>query len=92
MKLELDPDQIIPNASLSINEGAVKASGWSTLDDNSIARMYFNALAEKYDFSLDAPVKELPKRALDVILYGTKGEKLNLHWKRRPCGRKLRSA
>jgi excinuclease ABC subunit A len=82
MKLELDPDQIIPNASLSINEGAVKASGWSTLDDNSIARMYFNALAEKYDFSLDAPVKELPKRALDVILYGTKGEKLNLHWKR----------
>ncbi len=71
MKLELDPDQIIPNASLSINEGAVKASGWSTLDDNSIARMYFNALAEKYDFSLDAPVKERPKRALEVTLYCT---------------------
>ncbi len=82
MKLELDPQRIIPNQNLSINEGAIKASGWNSLDDGSIARMYFNALSQKYDFSLDTPVKDLSKKALDAILYGTKGEKLELHWKR----------
>ncbi len=76
--LRVDPDLIIPNRNLTIREGAVTASGWSYYD-GSISQMYFDALAKHYGFSLDVPVKELPKRALDVILYGTKGEKLELH-------------
>ncbi len=82
MRLEIDPERIIPNENLSLKEGAIKASGWNTMDDGSIARMYLNALAEKYHFSLDEPVKNLTKQAVDAILYGTKGEKLDLHWKR----------
>ena len=55
MKLEIDPDRIIPNRKLSINQGAIKASGYNSLtqDDTSMARMYLNALAERYGFSLD---------------------------------------
>lgn len=82
MKLEIDPDRILPNGNLSLIEGAIKAAGWNTTDENSIARMYLNALSKKYNFPLDVPVKELPKQALDVILYGTKGEKLDLYWKK----------
>ncbi|MCX7614749.1 MAG: excinuclease ABC subunit UvrA [Clostridiales bacterium] len=86
IKLEIDPDQIIPNKSLSILEGAIRASGWSGLEQGSISRMYFNALSKKYGFSLNAPVKSLPKAAVDVLLYGTKGEKLSLHWQRESGG------
>ena len=82
MKLEIDPDRIIPNRGLSILQGAVKAPGWNSLDDGSIARMYFDALSKKYGFALDVPVKDLPKKAVDVVLYGTKGEPLDLHWKK----------
>ncbi len=82
MRLEVTVDKIIPNPNLSINEGAVKASGFSVTDKESIAVMYFNALAKKYGFSLDTPVKDLPADALDKILYGTKGEKLELKWSR----------
>ncbi len=82
IRLEIDPDRIIPNTSLSILEGAVRASGWSSLEPGSISRMYFNALSKKYGFSLNAPIKSLPKEAVDAILYGTKGEKLSLHWQR----------
>ena len=82
MKLEIDPDRIIPNRGLSILQGAVKAPGWNSLDDGSIARMYFDALSKKYGFALDVPVKDLPKEAVDVVLYGTKGEPLDLHWKK----------
>ena len=82
MRLEIDPNLIIPNTNLSINQGAVKASGYATLDDTSIARMYFDAVSKKYGFSLDTPVKDLSKEALDIILYGNGGEKLELFWKR----------
>ncbi|MBQ2864939.1 MAG: excinuclease ABC subunit UvrA [Clostridia bacterium] len=82
MRLEVTPDKIIPNPNLSINEGAVKASGFSVTDKDSIAAMYFKAIADKYGFSLDTPVKDLPADALDKILYGTKGEKLELRWSR----------
>ncbi len=77
MFMRIDPDLVIPNKNLTIAEGAIKGSGWSYVD-GSIAQMYFNALAKHYKFSLRVPVKELPKEALDVILYGTKGKKIKV--------------
>ena len=85
MQLKIDPDRVIPNTKLSILQGAVKASGFS-VDEGSIGRMYFDALSKKYGFSLDVPVCELPKEVIDLILYGTKGDKLTLHWKREGGG------
>ncbi len=82
VKMVIDPTRIIPNDRLSINQGAIKASGFTGLDETSIGRMYYDALAKKYNFSLDTPINELPKEVLDVLLYGNKGEKLELHWKR----------
>ena len=82
MKLQITPEKIIPNVNLSINDGAVKASGFSVSDKESIAVMYFKGLSKHYGFSLDTPVKDLPKEILDVILYGSKGEKIELSWSR----------
>ena len=79
-QMKLDPDLIIPNKNLSILEGAITASGWNNIKSDGISRMYFEALAKKYRFSLDTPVKDLSKEVMDVILYGTKGEKLTLHY------------
>ena len=79
-QMKLDPDLIIPNKNLSIIEGAITASGWSNIKSDGISRMYFDALAKKYKFKLNTPVKELPKEVMDVILYGTDGEKLTLHY------------
>ncbi len=75
--MHIDPSLVIPNPTLSIREGAVHASGWN-YSDGSMAQMYYEALAKKYGFSLDVPVKELPKKALDVILYGTGQDRLEL--------------
>jgi excinuclease ABC subunit A len=79
-QLKIDPERIIPNRNLSILEGAIAASGWNNIRSDSIARMYFDALSKKYKFKLDTPVKDLPPEVLDVILYGTDGEKLTLHY------------
>ena len=76
---KVDPDLIVPNRDLSIRQGAIKASGWNSLDDTSIAMMYYRAIADKYNVSLDTPVKDLPAEVMDIFLYGTKGEKLTLH-------------
>ncbi len=76
----MDPDLVIPNKELSILEGAITASGWSNIKSDGIARMYFEALAKKYQFKLNTPVKDLPKEVMDVILYGTHGEELTLHY------------
>ena len=78
--LRVDPSIIIPNDALSIADGAVSASGWGSIKDDSIARMYFDALSKKYRFRLTTPVKDLPPEVMDIILYGTKGEKLTLHY------------
>ncbi len=67
----IDPDLIVPNKDLSIRQGAIKASGWNTLSDGSIAMMYYNGIAEKYGISLDTPFKDLPKEAVNAFLYGT---------------------
>ena len=78
--MQIDIDRIIPDRTKSIRQGAVKGSGWA-MEGSTIATMYFEALAEKYQFSLDTPVKDLPENILDIILYGTKGEKITVHRK-----------
>lgn len=75
--MRVDPDLVIPNKNLSIDQGAIKASGWYYAD-GGVSQMYYNGLAKKYHFSLSTPVKELGKDALKALLYGTNGEKLDL--------------
>ncbi len=77
----IDPDLIVPNKDLSILNGAINAMGWNSLDESSIAMMYYRAISKKYNIPLDVPVKELPKKSLDLFLYGTGDETLEL---RRP--------
>ena len=79
-QMKIDPDRIIPNRSLSILEGAITASGWNHIKSDGISRMYFDALAKKYKFKLTDPVEKLSKEVVDIILYGTKGEKLTLNY------------
>ncbi|WP_300268656.1 excinuclease ABC subunit UvrA [uncultured Flavonifractor sp.] len=81
-QLKVDPDLIIPNKELSILEGAITASGWNNIKGDSISRMYFEALSKKYNFKLTTPIKDLPAEIMDIILYGTKGEKLKLTYER----------
>ncbi|HIS21443.1 MAG TPA: excinuclease ABC subunit UvrA [Candidatus Spyradocola merdavium] len=80
--MRMDPELILPNRDLSLNEGALRVTGWNSGADGSIFNMYLAAMAERYGFSLDVPVKDLPREALDALLYGTKGEKLSLHYER----------
>ena len=79
-QLKVDPDLIIPNKNLSLLEGAITASGWNSIKSDGISRMYFDALAKKYKFKLNTPVKDLPQEVVDVLLYGTNGEKLQLFY------------
>ncbi|OUO15305.1 MULTISPECIES: excinuclease ABC subunit UvrA [unclassified Flavonifractor] len=81
-QLKVDPDLIIPNKELSILEGAITASGWNNIKGDSISRMYFEALSKKYNFKLTTPIKDLPAEIMDIILYGTRGEKLKLTYER----------
>ena len=81
-RLIADPDLVIPDKEKSILQGAIQASGWNSARTDSVFRMYFEALAQKYHFSLSVPVKELSKEAMDVILYGTKGEKIRMTYNR----------
>ncbi len=76
--LKVDPDLIIPNKKLSIRDGAIRASGWTNAEGGTIAQMYYEALGKKYGFTLDTPICDLSKKAIDALLYGTKGEKLNM--------------
>jgi excinuclease ABC subunit A len=81
-QLIADEDLVIPDKNKSIFDGAIQVSGWNSARTDSIFRMYFEALAQKYHFSLTVPVKELPREALDVVLNGTKGEKLRMTYNR----------
>jgi len=78
---EIDPDLVIPNKELSLMEGAIVAPGWSTLKEESVALAYFSALSRHYNFDLNTPVKDLSKEIIDIILYGTKGEKITVNYK-----------
>jgi len=81
-RLVADADLVIPDKSKSIFEGAIQASGWQSARTDSIFRMYFEALAQKYHFSLTTPFEELSEEAKNVILYGTRGEKLRMSYNR----------
>ncbi len=81
-QLEADPELVIPDKTKSILDGAIQVSGWSSVRTDSVFRMYFEALAQKYHFSLSVPFEKLSKEAVDVILYGTKGEKLRMTYNR----------
>ena len=73
-----DPNLIVPDKNLSLRQGAIKASGWNNADGGTIAQMYMEGIANKYDFTLDTPFKDIPADGVDAIMYGTKGEKLKL--------------
>lgn len=73
-----DPNLIVPDKNLSIRQGAIKASGWSNTEGGTIAQMYFEGIANKYNFTLDTPFKDIPADGVNAILYGTNGEKIKL--------------
>ena len=75
--MRIDPALIIPDKKLSIRKGGLKASGWA-MEGSTIATMYMQGLSEHYKFSLDMPIGELPEEIVDVLLYGTNGEKIKL--------------
>jgi len=82
MQLLVDPSLIIPDDELSLNEGAVTASGWNVANGNAIARMYYEALGKKYGFKLSTPIKDMPKEAVNALLFGTGNEPLTMHYDR----------
>lgn len=75
--MEIDINRILPDRTKTIRQGAIKGSGWA-MEGSTIASMYFEALSEKYGFSLDEPIENIPADKLDIILYGTKGEKITV--------------
>ena len=79
--MRVDPDLILPNKNLSIDQGAIKGSGWYYAE-GSVSHMYYEGLAKRYGFSLSTPIKDLSKEAIDALLYGTKGEKLRMSYNR----------
>ena len=79
-QLRADPELIISNPALSILEGGIQAPGWGNVKGDSIAKMYYDALAKKYHFKLSTPIGELPKEVMDVLMYGTRGEPLELQY------------
>ena len=81
-RLVADPDLVIPDKTKSVLDGAIQVSGWQSARTDSVFRMYFEALAKKYHFDLNVPFGELSEEAKDVILYGTKGEKLRMTYNR----------
>ena len=81
-QLVADEDLVIPDKTKSIFDGAIQLSGWNSARTDSIFRMYFEALAQKYHFSLTVPVQDLPREAMDVVLHGTRGEKLRMTYNR----------
>ncbi|MBQ7097658.1 MAG: excinuclease ABC subunit UvrA [Clostridia bacterium] len=78
----LDVERIVPDKTKSINQGAIACYGWTGTDKDSISAMYYRGLSKKYGFSLDTPFEELPDDIVDIILYGTKGEKVHLSYEK----------
>lgn len=81
-KMEFDEDLMIPDKSLSINEGAIVVMGWQSANDGkSFSNALLQALAKRYDFSLDTPFEDYPKEIHDILIYGTNGEKVSVKYK-----------
>lgn len=85
---EIDPDLVVFNADLSINEGAIQAVGFNFADETAWARGFIEALAKRYNFSLDTPYKRLPEKVKKIIMYGNDGEKLDIDTSRSRFARK----
>lgn len=81
-KKEISEELILGDTSRSLNQGALCISGWN-LDSSKFTQMYFRALSKKYKFSLDTPIKDLPRDIIDILLYGNHGEKLDLEYSTR---------
>ena len=79
--MKVSEDLIVPDKSLSLRDGAIKASGWSVADGGTIAQMYYEGIAEYCKFSMDTPYKDLPAKAKKVLMYGTDGKKIKMHRK-----------
>ena len=80
--MKVDPNVVIPDRTLSLNQGAIRVSGWNSADEGgSVSRAYLVALSKHYGFSLDTPVEELPEEGLNAILYGTQNMKLKIEYK-----------
>ncbi len=80
--MKIDPAIVIPDPSKSLNEGAIQVMGWNSAEMDSMAHLYLQSLADHYGFSLDTPVSELPENVVDMLLYGTKGEKIKISYTR----------
>ena len=81
-KMEFDEDLMIPDKSLSINQGAITAMGWqSCTDKTSFSGAILNALAKEYDFSLDTPFEDYPKEIHDILIYGTGGKVVKVYYR-----------
>ena len=81
-KMAVDEKLVIGNPERSLNDGALTITGWN-LDTGRMAHMYFNSLAKYYGFSMDTPVKDLPKDIMDILLYGNNGEKIEMKYNTR---------
>ncbi len=79
----LDVDKLIPDPTKSINDGAINCYGWTGSDRDSIAAMYYRGLSKQYGFSLDTPFGELSEDVKDILLYGTRGEKVHLSYEKK---------
>ncbi len=81
-KMEFDEELMIPDKSLSISQGAIAVMGWqSCTDKGSFTHAILKALSETYDFSLDTPFEEYPKKVHDVLIYGTEGQEIKVHYR-----------
>ena len=80
--LKVDPELVIPDRSLSLTNGAINVTGWNIESEDAYTRMIFNALAKHYKFDLDTPFNKLPGEVVDIVLYGTKGEKIRVDYER----------
>ena len=82
IQMLIDPELIMPNRKLSIENGGINASGWGNVKADGISKMYFDAMAKKYHFKLSDPLETLSPEAIDAILYGTRGEPLQLRYEK----------
>lgn len=78
IQMKVDPDRVLPNRKLSIKDGAIRASGWSSAEPGTIAYMYYTALGKRHKFTLDTPIEKMSEKAVQELLYGTGKESLEL--------------
>ncbi|MFZ5987071.1 MAG: excinuclease ABC subunit UvrA [Bacillota bacterium] len=80
--MKIDPDLVMPDKTLSLAEGAIKAGGWNIANEEGYARMYINALTRHYNFSVKTPIEKLPSHIVDIILYGNNGERIKVDYEK----------